>query len=126
MDVTQIEKDHGIQFVSDMTLTDFLKVIDAKTAELDEKIAKYLKDSADDIKNWKNCTPHELTVITNMHKSFANSLRATLEDLKEVATKELHKNFMVPSLIIETFMDLSRKTTALHYLKLQPSHVRMT
>jgi hypothetical protein len=125
MDVTQIEKDHGIQFVSDMTLADFVKVIDAKAAELDEKAAKYLKDSADDIRNWKNCTPHELNLITSMHKLYADDLKANLQDLKEIATKELNKNYMVPSLIVETFMDIARKITTLHYLKLQPSHVRI-
>jgi hypothetical protein len=124
MDVTQIEKDHGIQFVSDMTLTDFFKVIDAKTAELDEKMTQYLRDSASDIKNWKNCSPHEISVLTEMHKSYVNSLRTALEELKGVATKQLSKNYMVPSLLIETFMDLARKTTTLHYIKLQPSHAR--
>jgi hypothetical protein len=125
MDVTQIEKDHGVQFISDMTLTDFLKVIDAKLAELDEKVTKYLKDSADDIQNWRNCTPHELTVITDIHKSYAENMKASLEDLKEVATKELSSKYMVPCLIIETFVDLARKVSTIHYVKLQPSHVRL-
>jgi DNA phosphorothioation-dependent restriction protein DptG len=125
MDVTQIEKDHGIQFISDMTLTDFLKLIDAKTTELNEKVAKYLKDSSDDINNWKNCSPHEVSVITDMHKSYTDSMQAALEDLKEVATKSLNKNYTVPCLLIETFMEIARKTTTLHYVKLQPSHVRI-
>jgi hypothetical protein len=125
MDVTQIEKDHGVQFISDMTLADFLKVIDAKLAELDEKVTKYLKDNAEDIQNWKNCSPHEITVITDLHKTFAANMKTALEELKDVSTKQLHKNYTVPSLIVETFVDLARKVSTIHYSKLQRSYVRL-
>jgi Asp-tRNA(Asn)/Glu-tRNA(Gln) amidotransferase A subunit family amidase len=108
-----------------MTLDDFNKVIDAKITELNEKVKDYLTASTEDIKQYKNATPHELNVAIELHKSYAASLKAALEDLKEICDKKLHKDYMVPTFLIETFIELARKVTTLHYVKLQPSHVRV-
>ena len=124
MDVTQDEKDHGIMFISDMTFPDYIKAIEAKVAELDKKADKYLTACEADIRQWKNMTPHQLNVLIDLHKAYIDGTRATLNDLKEMATKNLHKDYMVPSLMIETFVDLSRKISTIAYIKLPNSHVR--
>jgi hypothetical protein len=125
MDPTHEEKEHGILIVTNMTLDDFNKVIDAKIAELDEKVNEYLAASTADIKQYKNATPHELNVAIELHKSYAASLKATLEDLKEICIKKLHKDYMVPTFLVETYLELARKVTTLYYVKLQPSHIRV-
>jgi hypothetical protein len=125
MDVTQEEKDRGIQFIADMTLDDFMKVIDAKIGELDGKAEKYMADCQADIGAWKNMTPHQLNVLIDIHKSYIDSARATMQDLKDISTKNLHKDYLVPSLIVETFVDLSRKVSSIAYIKLPNSHIRL-
>jgi hypothetical protein len=112
-------------FTSDMTFPDYMKVIDAKIDELDTKAEKYLAACEDDIRQWKNMTPHQLNVLIDIHKTYVESTRATLQDLKEVATKNLHKDYLVPSLLIETFVDLARKVSTISYIKLPNSHVRI-
>ena len=126
MDLTQEEKDRGILILTDMTLSDFYKVIDAKIAELDEKVAKYVAASADDIRNWKHCTPHELNVLVDIHKTYAESTRKGLQELKTIATKNLNKDYMVPGIIVETFVDLARKVSTIHYIKLPASYSRVS
>jgi hypothetical protein len=125
MDPTHEEKEYGILIITNMTLDDFIKVIDAKIQELDVKVKAYLAASTEDIKRYKNATPHELNVAIELHKSFAASLKATLEDLKDICVKRLHKDYMVPTFLVETYIDLARKVTTLHYIKLQPSHLRV-
>ena len=125
MDVTQEEKDRGITFISDMTFPDYLKVIDAKVDELDKRAQVYLASCEEDIRQWKNMTPHQISVLIDIHKTFIESTRATLQDLKEVATKNLHKDYLVPSLMIETFVNLARKISSIAYIKLPNSHVRL-
>jgi predicted nuclease with TOPRIM domain len=125
MDVTQEEKERGIQFISDMTLDDFMKVINAKLSELNDKAEKYMKECEADIRKWKNLTPHQVNVLIDIHKSYIESARAALEDLKDICTKNLHKDYLVPSLIVETFIDLSRKVATIAYIKLPESHIRL-
>jgi hypothetical protein len=125
MDVTQEEKNRGIMFLSDMTLSDFIKVVDAKINELDTKAAKYLKDCDADIRQWKNMTPHQLNVLIDIHKSYVESARAAMQELKEISLKNLHKDYLVPSLIIETFVELARKVSTIAYIKLPQSHIRL-
>jgi hypothetical protein len=125
MDVTQEEKDRGVVFISDMTVPDFLKVIDAKLDELEKRAEKYLTSCEQDIRQWKNMSPHQLNVLIDIHKTYVEGLRATLRDLKDVATKNLHKDYLVPSLFVETFVDLARKVATIAYIKLPASHVRI-
>ena len=112
-------------FISDMTFPDYLKVVDAKIDELDTKAEKYLAACEEDIRRWKNMTPHQLNVLIEIHKTYVDSTRTTLENLKEVATKNLHKDYLVPSLLVETFVDLARKVSTIVYIKLPNSHVRI-
>ena len=125
MDLTQDEKDRGLVFISDMTFPDYIKVIDAKIDELDVKAEKYLTACEADIRQWKNMTPHQLNVLIDIHKAYIEGTRVTLQDLKEVATKNLHKDYLVPSLMIETFVDLARKISTIAYIKLPNSHTRI-
>ena len=125
MDVTQSEREHGITFISDMTLQDFFKVIDAKIDELNTRADKYMADCEADIRQWKNMTPHQDSVLIEMHKAYIEAARSTLQELKEVSTKNLHKDYLVPSLFIETFVDLARKVSTIAYIKLPNSHVRI-
>jgi hypothetical protein len=125
MDVTQEEKDRGIMFISDMTLQDFLKVVDAKLDELEKRAAKYLATCEQDIRQWKNMSPHQLNVLIDIHNAYVDGARTTLQDLKDVATKNLHKDYLVPSLLVETFLDLSRKVASIVYIKLPGSHIRI-
>ena len=125
MDLTQEEKDRGLMFISDMTFPDYLKVIDAKIDELDKKAEKYLASCEEDIRQWKNMTPHQVNVLIDIHKVYVESTRETLQNLKDIATKNLHKDYLVPSLIIETFVDLARKVSTIAYIKLPNSHARI-
>lgn len=124
MDLTQTEKDSGIAFIADMNYNDFLKVIDAKIAELNEKVKVYIAEVTEDTKKVLNITPHQIDVIIDMHKSYVASLRDTLEDLKEIGQKSLHKDYMVPALIIETYIEIARKVCTLKYLKQQQTYSR--
>ena len=126
MDLTQEEKDRGLMFISDMTFPDYLKVIDAKIDELDKKAEIYLAACEEDIRQWKNMTPHQLSVLIDIHKVYIDSTRTTLENLKEIATKNLHKDYLVPSFLIETFVTLARKISSIAYIKLPDSFVRVT
>ena len=125
MDLTKKEKDSGIIFIADMNYGDFMKVIDAKIAELNETLKVYIAEVMEDTKSVHNITPHQIDVIIEMHKSYIASLRGTLEDLKEIGRKSLHKDYMVPSLIVETYVELARKVCTLKYIKLQPTYARM-
>ena len=126
MDVTQEEKDHGVMFISDMTLSDFIKVTDAKIDELNGRADKYLAACEEDIRQWKNMTPYQLSVLIDIHKAFVEETRSTLQTLKEVAIKNLHKDYLVPSLLIETFVGIARRVSSIAYIKLPNSHVRIT
>lgn len=126
MDPTLQEKEHGILIITSMTLDDFMKVIDAKVDELNTKVKEYLPECMADIKQSRNLTPHEIDVTINLHKSYLASIKATMEDLREVCRKNLHKDYMVPSILVETFVDLARKVSSLKYLKMQPSHDRLS
>ena len=125
MDVTQEERDHGIVFISDMTLQDFIKVIDAKIDELNTRAKKYFATCDEDIRQWKNMSPHQTNVLIDIHKTYVEAARSGLQDLKEVATKNLHKDYLVPSFLVETFVYLARKVASIAYFKLPASYVRI-
>ena len=125
MDLTLDEKQRGILILTDMTYDDFLRVIDAKIDELNHKVKEYIPAATEDIKQVRNVTSHEIDVTIELHKSYVASLKGTLEDLREICKKSLHKDYMVPTLIIETYVDLARKVCTLKYVKLQPTHERI-
>jgi len=126
MDPTLQEKEHGILIITSMTLDDFMKVVDAKIDELNTKVKEYLPECEADIRQSRNLTPHEIEVTIDLHKSYLASIKATMEDFREVCKKSLNKDYMVPSLIVETLLDLARKVSSLKYLKMQPSHDRLS
>lgn len=126
MDVTKEEKARGIHIITSMTLADFFSVIDKKIEELDEKVDLYIQECTDDYHECKMATPHELETAIELHKAYASSLRGILLDLKEVCKSNLNNNYMVPTLIVEAYMEVARKLTALKYVKMQPSHARIS
>jgi len=126
MDVTKEEKARGIHIITSMTLADFFSVIDKKIDELDEKVALYIQECTDDYHECKLATPHEIETAIELHKTYASSLRGVLLDLKEICKSNLNKNYMVPTLIVEAYMEISRKMTTLKYVKMPPSHVRIS
>jgi hypothetical protein len=125
MDLTHEEKKRGIRILTSMRLNDFITVIDRKKDELDEKVELYMKECIADYKECKSVTPHEIDTAIELHKAYAMSLGSVLIDMKELCKKNLNKDYMVPTLLIETFMEVARKTTVLKYVKMQPSHDRI-
>jgi hypothetical protein len=125
MDLTQDEKQRGIRILTSMRLSDFLTVIDRKTEELDDKVEIYVKECVADYKACKQATPHEIDTAIELHKAYAATLRSILTNLKEICKSNLNKDYMVPALLIETFMEVARRATALKYIKMQPSHDRI-
>ena len=126
MDVTKDEKARGIHIITSMTLADFFSVIDKKVDELDEKVALYVQECTDDYHECRLATPHEIETAIELHKAYATSLRGILLDLKEVVKSNLHKDYMVPTLLVEAYMEVARKVTALKYVKMPPSHARIS
>ncbi len=126
MDVTKEEKARGIHIITSMTLADFFSVIDKKIDELDEKVALYIQECTDDYHECKLATPYEIETAIELHKTYASSLKGVLLDLKEICKSNLNKNYMVPTLIVEAYMEVARKMTALKYVKMPPSHVRIS
>lgn len=126
MDVTQDEKDRGILIVTSMTLDDFMHVIDAKISEMNDKIKLYIEECTEDYSHCKSATPHEVATAVELHKAYVAGLKSILTDLKEICKSNLHKDYMVPDLLVESFMEVSRRATALKYIKMQPSHNRIS
>lgn len=125
MTVTQDERDRGILVLTYMRLDEFMKVIDAKISELNDKSKVYLEECIADYHQYKGATPHEIETAIELHKLYVANLKNTLQDLKESCKKNLHKDYMVPTLIVETFIELARKVTAIKYVKMQPTVARV-
>ncbi|MFQ3621243.1 MAG: hypothetical protein SNJ78_09920, partial [Spirochaetales bacterium] len=102
-----------------------LKVMDAKISELNDKAKVYMEECIADYHEHKGATPHEIETAIELHKQYIAGLKSTLQDLKDICKKNLHKDYLVPTVIVETFIELSRKMTALKYVKMQPSVVRV-
>jgi hypothetical protein len=124
MDLTQEEKDRGILIITSMKLDDFYKVIDAKIGELNDKIKIYVQECIEDYSHCKSATPHEVATAVELHKAYVAGLKSMLVDLKEIIKSNLNKDYMVPAMLIESFMEVSRRTTALKYMKMQATHDR--
>jgi hypothetical protein len=125
MTVTQDERDRGILVLTSMRLDEFMKVIDAKISELNDKSKVYLEECIADYHQYKGATPHEIETAIELHKQYVANLKNMLQDLKETCKKNLHKDYLVPSLIVETFIELARKATAIKYVKMQPTVARV-
>lgn len=125
MTVTQDERDRGILVLTSMRLDEFMKVIDAKISELNDKSKVYLEECIADYHQYKGATPHEIETAIELHKQYVANLKNMLQDLKDTCKKNLHKDYLVPSLIVETFIELARKATALKYVKMQPTVARV-
>ncbi|GAB4368391.1 MAG: hypothetical protein Kow009_05170 [Spirochaetales bacterium] len=125
MTVTQDERDRGILVLTSMRLDEFMKVIDAKISELNDKAKVYLEECIADYHQYKGATPHEIETAIELHKQYIANLKNMLQDLKETCKKNLHKDYLVPTIIVETFIELARKATALKYVKMQPSVQRV-
>jgi len=125
MTVTQDERDRGILVLTSMRLDEFMKVIDAKISELNDKSKVYLEECIADYHQYKGATPHEIETAIELHKQYVANLKNMLQDLKETCKKNLHKDYLVPLLIVETFIELARKATAIKYVKMQPTVARV-
>jgi hypothetical protein len=125
MTVTQDERDRGILVLTSMRLDEFMKVIDAKISELNDKSKVYLEECIADYHQYKGATPHEIETAIELHKQYVANLKNMLQDLKETCKKNLHKDYLVPLLIVETFIELARKATAIKYVKMQTTVARV-
>jgi len=125
MTVTQDERDRGILVLTSMRLDEFMKVIEAKISELNDKSKVYLEECIADYHQYKGATPHEIETAIELHKQYVANLKNMLQDLKETCKKNLHKDYLVPALIVETFIELARKATAIKYVKMQPTVARV-
>ena len=119
MDLTQEERDRGILIITSMKLEDFYKVIDAKIAELNDRIKVYVQECVEDYSHCKSATPHEVETAVALHKAYVAGLKNMLLDLQEIIKSNLNKDYMVPEMLIESFMEVARRTTALKYMKMQ-------
>lgn len=125
MTVTQDERDRGILVLTSMRLDEFMKVIDAKISELNDKSKVYIEECIADYHEYKGATPHEIETAIELHKAYVAGIKSILTDMKDICKKNLHKDYLVPSLIVETFIEIARRTTALKYVKMQPTVERV-
>ncbi len=125
MEPTFAEREKGILVIRTMRRDDFLKVVDAKIAEFEEKAEAYLQECSDDLNNSYAMAPHEIDTCVKFHKIYIENLRNMLLELKEVAQKQMDPRYMVSATVVEQLIILSRKTSTVKYGRIEKSVQRV-